>query len=210
MTEKMDYTYSIDQKVSLNAFVEVEVNGAFMKVQVTARHGAQSKEIVDNFNQLVDALNTITLQHPLSVKSNATSDKKDGYQSPVAKDVPARLDQSREWFVDDFDWATVEPLPDGKGTIKFFKEGLDWPIHKCVKWNNDSIVGLIGNIKGFEPSEAKKYGWPGKVIWSEGKEYEYKGVTRRYKNVSAVIYNGKDASPSEQVVESTEEENPFN
>ena len=121
---EIQYVYNHDQRVSLNAFVEVEVDGEFYKVQVTARHGAPAQEIVDDFNQMVDALAIIGAQHPVSTpklvsRDTQTKSTSSGYQSPRAENVPARLDQSREWFVDDFDWAVVEPLPDGKGTIKF-------------------------------------------------------------------------------------------
>ena len=89
--KETQFVYNSEQRVSLNAFVEVEVNGEFYKVQVTARHGAQSSEIVDNFNQLVDALATIGAQHPVTKAPRQTTNtpagspkQSTGYQSPRA------------------------------------------------------------------------------------------------------------------------------
>ena len=200
--------YNIDQKVSINAFFDVDINGEPVRFQVTSRYHATPEEIAKTTEAGIEAFTLLRQKYPRSLTTPApavrnvaepqTGDtpKKSYEHKPVSHgELPPELQvySDIEFFSDEFDYFIVEPQPDAKATVKFYKDGLEWAIGASInKWKHESVKAALATLTEVDPNKAEKYRLAGKQFWTKGNEYiiqkgERKGQKSNYKDFRAVI-----------------------
>jgi hypothetical protein len=192
---QQDYHYQVDQQVSVNAFFEADVEGETVKFQVTSRYGSTPEKIVKTTEAAIEAYKILRAAYPMPShgidfaklnreRAEATGEKK-FEQKPAA--APEGLPEG-EYFTDEFDYFIVEPQPDDKATVKFYKDNLKYPVGANInKWKNERVTQAIGSlVEGFDPAKANKYRVAGKQYWTKGNSYvNDKGEQKNYKDFRA-------------------------
>jgi|SRR6185369_16402663 len=198
---------------SFNSFgVATLSNGDEVNIQITTRHGIpfdRAYEDLKNHISLLDlAARDMGIKFWNGSKNNGesktppqstpTTDKggsgtKHNSKDPLpASQVPSELaDLNVDVFAADFDEFVVEPKPDGKSVVKFFKDGLEFPVGATMnQWKHDTIKEALAQLtdKEINPKEAEKYRIGGTQYFVLGNEYviqqgQHKGEKSRYKNL---------------------------
>lgn len=191
---EQDYHYQVDQQVSVNAFFDAPIDSETVRFQVTSRYGASPEKIIRTTEAAIEAYKQLRATHPLPERvapqaqapANGNGEKKAYEQKPVAP--PEGLPDG-EYFTDEFDYFVVEPQPDNKATVKFYKDGLKYPVGAQInKWKNERVAQAIGLIvHEFNPAKADKYRIAGKQFWTKGNTYtKTDGTPGQYKDFRAV------------------------
>lgn len=61
---EQDYHYQVDQQVSVNAFVDVDINGETVRFQVTNRYGSTPEKIIKTTMASIEAYTALRQQFP--------------------------------------------------------------------------------------------------------------------------------------------------
>ena len=112
---EMDFTYAVDQQVSVNAFFETEVNGEVVKLQITSRYNSSPEKIVKTTKALIDAYTQLRAEFP-RVTSMPQKTKEPTYH-PVEEGLQTLLVAKVE----------VTPKPDNKVELKLYGENDKYP-----------------------------------------------------------------------------------
>jgi hypothetical protein len=93
-----------------------------------------------------------------------------------------------EYFKEEFDRFVVEPQPDGVASVKFYKEGLQWPVGARInKWKHDNIKMMLEPLAEVDASRAEEYKVPGVQFWTKGNEFTTRdGKKSNYKDLRKV------------------------
>ena len=59
-----DYHYNVDQQVSVNAFMEVNIDGEAVRFQVTSRYGSTPEKIARTVHATIDAYRLLRQEYP--------------------------------------------------------------------------------------------------------------------------------------------------
>jgi hypothetical protein len=195
--KEQEYVYQVDQQVSINAFLDVPIDAELVRFQVTSRYGSTAEKIVKTTEAVIDAYKQLRAAHPLPERKTveaprpaeqaATSEAKKGYEHKPVASVPDGLPDG-EYFSDEFDYFVVEPQPDNKVTVKFYKDSLKFPVGASInKWKHASAkTALDVLVADFDPARAEKYRVAGVQFWTKGNEYtKQDGTKSNYKDFRA-------------------------
>jgi hypothetical protein len=61
---EQEYVYQVDQQVSVNAFIDVDVNGENVRFQITNRYGASPEKVIRTTQAAIEAYIAIRQQFP--------------------------------------------------------------------------------------------------------------------------------------------------
>lgn len=107
--KNLQYTYSVEQEVSVNAFLDVEIAGETHKLQVTSRYGSTEEKIVSTVNNVIGAIGRLRADYKIPAKPAPSENGKQearttgegSYESPKSF-VPSLLavtyDKGKEFF----------------------------------------------------------------------------------------------------------------
>ena len=197
-TKDMAYQYQVEQEVSVNAFLDVEISNEWHKIQVTNRYGSTPEKIVATAENLISAIAVLREAHPRympnidnSGQAPASTGSKKPYEpKPVpVSELPPELPSAAEggaseYFKDEFDYFVVTPEPDEKATVKFFKDNMKYSVGAPInKWKHNSVREALQAMGDIDPAKADKYRLAGVQYWTLGNEYtNQKGEKKRYKD----------------------------
>lgn len=193
--------YNMEQAVSVNSFINIEVaEGEVVGFQITARNGADLDRIVVVTDTAVKAYQALRQAYP---KPNGAVEKvapkpavtetperegkaKRDYTKPVpVNELPLELTEtSVDVFVQEFDWFVVEPKPDEKASVKFYKDGLEFPVGAYINnWKHETVNNALAPLGDIDASKAEKHRIAGDQYWKKGTEYtNKKGFKSNYKD----------------------------
>jgi hypothetical protein len=194
---------------SFNAFGVVTLSdGQTVNVQLTGRHGLADDKLYEDFKRFVAFLDRCAVDSAVKfwnkkeaentvVSSGSPSGEKPArrYDQPLTQaELPAELAEiTVDVFQQDFDYFVVEPKPDEKASVKFYKDDLTWPVGAHINnWKHQTIKeALVSAAENLDPSKADKYRVAGVQYWKKGAEYtitkgEKKGQTSNYKDLILV------------------------
>lgn len=202
---EMEFTYSVDQQVSVNAFIDVDVNGEAVKFQITSRYNSTPEKIVKTTKAAIDAFAQLRTEYQRPVnaapaKSTPAATEAGGQKKFEVRPVPDAekpegLPEGIEVYKDDFDYFEITPQPDNKATVAFFKDGLQWPVGaKINKWKHKDVATILAPLGEFDPSKAQKPRVAGSQYWSKGAPYTiasgaHAGEQSNYKDIRIVTAN---------------------
>jgi len=66
--QEMEFTYSVDQQVSVNAFIDIDINGEAVRFQITNRYNSNPEKIVKTTQAAIEAFTALRTQYPRSVQ----------------------------------------------------------------------------------------------------------------------------------------------
>lgn len=105
-------------------------------------------------------------------------------QSELPDDLPGASEGAGEYFKHDFDYFVVEPKPDNKATVKFYKDGLKWPVGAPINnWKAKSVQEALFRLGEIDVSKAQTVRVAGTQFYTYGNEYtKPDGTKGRYKD----------------------------
>lgn len=210
---------NVTDLTSFNAYAFITLSdGQSVGVQITGRHGIPAERMYEDFKAFASFLDMCATDHAVKFvdKRNGTypneaqngaksvsiapngantskSDSKRDWKKPLpASEVPAELtDLNEDVYGVEFDYFVVEPKPEGKSVVKFFKDGLEFPVGAQMnQWKHETIKEALAQLteKEINPKEAEKYHIAGIQYFVLGSEYTiqqgaHKGEKARYKNL---------------------------
>lgn len=194
--------YNMEQGVSVNGYIDVVIDGEKRQFQITVRNGMDVQQTVYLTEVLVESYRQLRKKYPLNgtdgavqptaqkvEHSNGDKAKRD-YTKPVPQnELPEGLEGwTEDVFVQDFDEIVIEPQLDDKATVKFFKDGLKWPVGAPInKWKNDTVVRALEPLGEFDVTKPAKIRVAGEQYWVQGNSYkDQQGIDRHYKNLKLV------------------------
>lgn len=199
VTPNTSFNYSVDQQVSVNAFIDVEVNGEPVKFQITSRYNSTAEKIVKTAKAAIDAYAQLRAEYqrpdkPVSREAATDGEKKKFEHKPVpSSELPEGLPEGIEVFKDEFDFFEIIPQPDNKASVTFHKDGLSFPVGaKINKWKNENVVQALQALGEYDVTKAQKPRVSGIIYWSKGSEYvisqgAHKGEKSNYKDLRLIV-----------------------
>lgn len=199
---EMEFTYSVDQQVSVNAFIDVDVNGEAVKFQITSRYNSTPEKIVKTTKAAIEAFSQLRTEYQRpsapakstvnSQPAEAGEGKKFEVRPVPESEKPEGLPEGIEVFKDDFDYFEIIPQADNKATVTFYKDNLKFPIGARInKWKNENVVTALAPLGEFDVTKAQKPRVGGSQYWSKGSEYVIasgarQGETSHYKDIRMI------------------------
>jgi hypothetical protein len=113
---EMDFVYAVDQQVSVNAFLDVTVNGENVRLQITSRYNSSPEKIVKTTKALIDAYVLLREEYPKSEIPTKQASNEPTYH-PVDEGTQTLLVARVE----------VTPKPDNKVELKLYGENDKYP-----------------------------------------------------------------------------------
>lgn len=107
---EQQYIYQTDQQVSVNAFIEIEVDGEPVKFQVTSRYGASPDKITKTASAAIEAYKSLRTSYPkpanpaprtVAESSERKSDGEGTYENPKsfkASSIIVTMNGGKEYF----------------------------------------------------------------------------------------------------------------
>lgn len=199
---KQQFTYAVDQQVSVNAFIDIDIEGENVRFQITSRYNSTADKIVKTTKEAIAAFAALRVEYPRTERTPApaqptqtqTGEKKKFENKPVpASELPEGLPEGIECFKDEFDYFVIEPKPDNKASVKFFKDNLEFAIGAQINnWKHDSVKQHLSRLGDFDPSIADKKRISGVMYWSKGNEYiiskgAHAGEKSHYKDLRLLV-----------------------
>lgn len=194
---EMDFTYAVDQQVSVNAFFDVEINGEVVKMQITSRYNSSAEKIVKTTKALIDAYTTLRAEYAkpqgAPVNTSSATDKKFEAKPISQNELPEGLPEGIECFKEDFDEIEITPQADNKATVTFFRDGMKFPVGaKINKWKNADVVQALNPLGEYDVTKAQKIRVAGSQYYSKGAEYiiaqgAHKGEKSNYKDLRLIV-----------------------
>ena len=199
---KTSCNYAVDQQVSVNAFIDVDINGENVKFQITSRYNSTPEKIVKTTKAAIEAFAQIRAEYPRPanvVKSTNSAPSDDGEKKkfevrPVpAAELPEGLPEGGEYFKDEFDYFEITPQADDKATVTFYKDNLKFPIGARInKWKNENVKVALSSLGEFDVTKAQKPRVPGTQYWTKGSEYiiasgAHQGEKSHYKDLRLIV-----------------------
>jgi hypothetical protein len=198
---KAERVINLDQIVSANAFLDVQLGDAVERLQVSARFGAKVEDIVMTAMNLVEAIGKLreTYPKPTSIPASqpAVEEPKKKFELKPVPDAekPPELPEGIEVYKDEFDRFVIEPKPDMKCSVKFYKDKLKWPVGAQINnWKNETVAQHLFPFGEFDLTKAQEKRVSGVMYWSKGSEYiikdgERKGEKSHYKDLRLIQAN---------------------
>lgn len=144
---KQNYNYQTDQQVSVNAYLEIAVNGEPVKFQVTSRYGASPEKIVKTTEAAITAYSMLRVMYP---KPEATT-----ASAPQASNV-----ESVGGLSLNISKIKVTPeVKDGKPRImvELFEANHQWADIKAFYDNPTQASAAFSDVTGLDFSTAGEY-----------------------------------------------------
>jgi len=194
MSEKeieVKHLYNRDQMASANGYLEVDIDGEFHKLQVTARAGATPTQVAATVRAYVEGVREARKEFPKPVSVspvNASSEtpkpaepRRPGKFDAVAipfDQLPPELQMTPaeggpiEVFRNEFDYIEVKPQPDDKCVVEFWTDNAKYP-HKAKinKWRNEKVGPRLAALGDIDVTKAQKVRVRGYLFWKNGDEY---------------------------------------
>lgn len=114
---EMDFTYAVDQQVSVNAFFETEIDGETVKMQITSRYNSSAEKIVKTTKALIDAYILLRADYPRPQGLQPKQASNEPTYHPVEEGLQTLLVAKVE----------VTPKPDNKVELKLYGENDKFP-----------------------------------------------------------------------------------
>ena len=197
--KEMEFTYAVDQQVSVNAFFDVELNGEVVKFQITSRYNSSADKIVKTTKAAIEAFIVLRSEYAKPAQSapaprqESNGEPKKFELKPVAQnELPEGLPAGIEVYADEFDEIEIIPTADGKVTVSFFKDKLEFPIGaKMNKWKVENAAQSLQVLGEYDFTKAQKVRAAGVQYWSKGNEYVIsqgarKGEKSHYKDLRLI------------------------
>lgn len=187
---QQQYLYHTDQQVSVNAFIEVDVEGEPVRFQVTSRYGSTPEKIVKTTQAAIDAFKSLRASFPRPEGKTAPAQTQQGDKKYEPKPVQHEgLPEGMEAFKEDFDEIEITPQADEKVTIAFYRDGLKFPVGaKINKWKNTSAAQILTPLlEQIDLTKAAKVRVAGSQYYTNGNEFtNSKGEKSHYKDLRLV------------------------
>lgn len=194
---EMDFTYAVDQQVSVNAFLEVEINGEAVKFQITSRYNSSADKIVKTAKAAIEAYSALRAEFPkptiaASQRQESGESKKFELKPVPAAELPEELPEGIEAYAEDFDELEITPVVDGKVSIAFYKDKLEFPIGARInKWKIENAAQILAPLGEYDLTKAQRIRAAGVQYWSKGNEYTItqgarKGEKSHYKDLRLI------------------------
>ena len=196
---EQQYIYQTDQQVSVNAFIDISIDGEPVRFQVTSRYGATSDKISKTVTAAIEAYRAIREayakpeQPQRAVELIGVTEKKSFEPKPIsASELPEGLPEGIECFKEAFDEIEITPQADDKVTVTFYRDGLKFPVGaKINKWKNENAVKTLSPLGEIDVTKAAKIRITGAQYYSNGAEYiiasgTKKGEKSHYKDIRLI------------------------
>ena len=200
--KEIAYVYAVDQQVSINTFLDVDIDGETFKLQLTTRHQASTEKIVNDFLATIGALRLIRETYPKPTLPAATAPKQDAavtialdegnpqmaaeIQAAGAAVPPSRKGAGVIYQTFDADIVEVLPQPDEKVTICFYGTNDKYPRVKVNKWKLAAADGLMKHVTSESMGKPAKYTLRCRVYYTDGAEYHTDNGSGHYKDIEHV------------------------
>jgi len=66
--QEMEFMYQVDQQVSVNAFIDIDINGEAVRFQITNRYNSNPEKIVKTTQAAIEAFTQLRSLYPRSVQ----------------------------------------------------------------------------------------------------------------------------------------------
>lgn len=198
----VENVWNLEQGVSLNGFIDVDIEGEVKSVQLTVRNGMTVEQAVHMTDVYIQSYRDLRKKYPrpngkAEPKAEAIPEKtvnpdkpKRDYAKPVpVNELPEELNGTTvDVFVQDFDRFVIEPQLDEKASVQFFKDGLKWAVGgKINKWKHETVAQFLAPLGEIDPSKVGEYRVAGEQYWVTGSEYtKPDGSKGNYKNLKLV------------------------
>lgn len=188
------YLYHTDQQVSVNAFIEVDLEGENVRFQVTSRYGSTPEKIIKTTQAAIEAYKAIRASYPLpkrEPRTTANTTEMNHEPSGESKYTPKPvqhegLPEGMEAYKEDFDEIEITPQPDEKVNVVFYRDGMKYPVGaKISKWKiataNQALSSLLEQVDLTKPAKVRVAGTQYYTLGSEfttpqGKKSHYKDL----------------------------------
>lgn len=193
--KEQQYIYQTDQQVSVNAFVDVLVDGEAVKFQVTSRYGSTPEKIFKTTSAAIEAYRMLRQSYPKPEHAPRVSDvaPESGEKKYEPKPVQHEgLPDGMDAFKEDFDEIEITPQPDDKVTVAFYRDGLKFPVGARInKWTIKNVTQALVPIGEFDLTKAAKIRVAGTQYYTNGAEYivstgAKKGEKSHYKDLRLI------------------------
>lgn len=189
--KEQQFVYHTDQQVSVNAFIDIDVEGEPVRFQVTSRYGSSPDKITKTTQAAIEAFKALRATYPRPVgKPNQpvseTGEKKAYEPKPVQHEG---LPEGMEAFKEDFDEIEITPHADNKVTVAFYRDGLKFPVGaKMNKWKIENAqTSLAKLLEHVDLTKAAKMRVAGTQYYTNGNEYlDSNGNKKHYKDLRLI------------------------
>jgi hypothetical protein len=125
---EQEYVYQVDQQVSVNAFIDVDVRGENVRFQITNRYGASPEKVIKTAMASIEAYIALRDLFPRTLVTPTLPPEKklDGTQpQSVMGNTRPVVDTSTNTL--EVVKVEVTPKPDGKAELKLYAAGHKYP-----------------------------------------------------------------------------------
>ncbi len=126
------FNYSVDQQVSVNAFIDIDVNGEPVKFQITSRYNSTPEKIVKTTKAAIEAFAAIRAEYQRPEKPvQAIRDSSASEPKSEHKNENAGTYEDPRWF---HATSVVVSMTDGKQYFKVKGEDGKFPKFPVTIW----------------------------------------------------------------------------
>jgi hypothetical protein len=166
---------------------------------------------VEATNRLIDAYAILRNTHPKAQRVEPVPEVKQEHPAPEGEtkkpwepkpvpesEVPPELPTNSaeggpyEYFKEAFDRFVIQPQPDEKASVEFYRTGMGFPVGaKINKWKNVTVANALLPLGEFDPSKAQEIHKSGVMYWRKGGEFtisqgKYAGQKTHYKDLCLI------------------------
>ena len=186
---QQQFVYHTDQQVSVNAFIDIDVDGETVKFQVTSRYASTPEKIAKTTQAAIEAFRSLRATYPrpegkVSQAAPVQTEKKYEAKPVQHEGLPEGMDA----FKEDFDEIEITPQADDKVTVAFLRDGMKFPVGaKMNKWKISNATQTLAPIGEFDLTKAAKKRVAGTQYYTNGSEFiNQKGEKSHYKDLRLI------------------------
>ena len=184
---EQQYVFHTDQQVSVNAFIDIDIDGEPVRFQVTSRYGSTPDKITKTTLAAIEAFKTIRANNPRPEgKVSQTAEPQKKYEPKAV--THEGLPEGMEAFKEDFDEIEITPQADNKVSIAFLRDGMKFPVGaKINKWKIENATQSLAPLGEFDLTKAAKVRVAGTQYYTNGNEFtNQKGEKSHYKDLRLI------------------------
>lgn len=189
---QQQFVYHTDQQVSVNAFIDIDVDGEPVRFQVTNRYNATAEKIAKTTQAAIEAYKALRANYPRPEGKVAPSNAPAQSSEKKYEPKPVRhegLPEGMEAFKEDFDEIEITPQADDKVTVAFYRDGMKYPVGaKMNKWKiANAAQTLSALLEQVDLTKAAKVRVAGTQYYTNGNEFtNQKGEKSHYKDLRLI------------------------
>ena len=126
---EMEFMYQVDQQVSVNAFIDIDINGESVRFQITNRYNSSAEKIVKTTTAAIEAFTALRAQYPRSVQPPQS--KPAEHKQEFKEEHAGTYEDPRSFKA----VAVVVSMTDGKQYFKVKGEDGKFPKFPVTVWS---------------------------------------------------------------------------